>query len=579
MSLARRIQKDLSSLSSLKNIDNEIEVDIPKDLKFGDYTTNIALILAKKQLISGEKTPAEIGNIIKKEIEDKKNDYIEKVEVAAQGFVNFYISKRELSRQIEYLLKPPEKISKTGQTALVEYTDANPFKEIHIGHLYSNIVGESISRMLEFQGLEVKRISYQGDIGLHVAKAIYGMIKKLSGAKSASGGLKVALEELEKDNLEARMKFLGEAYAIGSRDFEENAEAKSEIVELNKKIYSRDPEIWELYEKGREWSLEKFDKIYERLGTKFDKLYFESEVADEGAQIVKNHIKDGIFTQSEGAIIFDAEPHGLHKRVFVNSLGLPTYEAKELGLALRKAKDFSFDLSIIVTAKEVADYFKVLFKAISLIEPQIASKMKHVGHGFVKLKEGKMSSRSGNVITAEWLLSEVVDRVKREFSDMDPEACEKVGVGAVKYSLLKSGIGRDVIFDIEESISLEGNSGPYLQYTNVRCLSVLKKFASNATAASKKINSFDPGNLSSEEDRLLRKIVKFNDRFFFTDDFSQHLLCTYLYELASDFNLFYQKCPIIGSKNEEFRLVLTKATSEVLSRGLYLLGIETPEKM
>ena len=563
MKIADRIQKDLASIPALKGLNKEeIAIEHPKDPKFGDYSTNIALKL-------GQRDPMEIAQKIKEEIESQNWDYIEKIETVNPGFINFYLSKEALGDLLKEVLSMSKKIAKTGQTSIVEYTDANPFKEMHIGHLYSNIVGESIARMLEFRGTEVKRLSYQGDIGLHVAKAIYGMKKKLEIRNSKS---ETGLKELEAEPLEARMKFLGESYALGASEFEESPEAKSEIIELNKKIYANDPIVSDLYSKGRAWSLEKFETIYARLGTKFDKLYFESEVAEEGAQIVKKHIKDGIFEESEGAIIFDGEKYGLHKRVFINSLGLPTYEAKELALAVQKGRDFSFDLSIIVTAKEVAEYFKVLFKVLSLISPDLAEKTRHVGHGFVKLKEGKMSSRSGNILTAEWLLNETVERVKKEFSDMDLETSEKVGVGAVKYSLLKSGIGRDVIFDISESISLEGNSGPYLQYTYVRCKSVLKK-------TKEKPGEFSVRKLSREEERLLKKLVKFNDQKFFTDDFSQHGLCTYLYELASDFNLFYQKCPILNSENESFRLSLTKATSDILSKGLYLLGIETPEKM
>lgn len=561
MNIADKLQSDLASIASLKDLKKEeIEIESPKDPKFGDYSTNIALKLSEKG-----KNPTDLAGEIAKELEKKSLDYVEKIEIIKPGFINFHLSNKILITQLKELINTPEKIVRTGQTVLIEFTDANPFKEMHIGHLYSNIVGESIARILESRGDEVKRVSYQGDIGLHVAKAIFGMKNKLQESKKS-------LEELEKESLDARMKFLGESYALGAKKFEEDLEAKEEIIEFNKKLYGKDPEVMGLYDKGRAWSLEKFEAIYARLGTKFNKLYFESEVADEGVEIVKKHLGSGVFEESEGAIIFDGEKYGLHKRVFVNSLGLPTYEAKELALAVKKARDFKFDLSIIVTAKEVADYFKVVLKVFSLMSPELANKTLHIGHGFIKLPEGKMSSRTGNILTAEWLLDETVDRVKKEFPDMDLETSEKVGVGAVKYSLLKSEIGKDVVFNISESISLEGNSGPYLQYTFVRCQSVLRKVASN-------FEEFKAGELSREEERLLKKIVKFNDSNFFTDDFSQHRLCTYLYELASDFNLFYQKCPILGSVNENFRLSLTKATSKILSRGLYLLGIDTPQKM
>lgn len=574
MNIVDEIKKDLALVCENIGIEaQEISLEIPTDSKFGDYSTNIALRLANK---TGEK-PLELANKIIESFLTNKPDYLAKAEVAGPGFINFYLSREFLISQLDSLLTVSRKIDMTGQAVVIEFTDPNPFKEFHIGHLYSNIVGESLSRIKEFQGNRVKRLCYQGDVGLHVAKAIYGMQIKLSEAKSASGGLKEekkSISDLEKEDLKTRMRFMGQSYALGDSAYNDDSEAKSEIIEINKKIYARDSEISELYEKGRSWSLEYFDIIYARLGTKFDKFYFESEAGSKGIEIVKEHIKDKIFEESEGAVIFDGEKYGLHKRVFINSLGLPTYEAKELGLAIQKYDDFSFDSSIIVTAKEVSDYFKVLFKAIYLINPEIAEKMIHIGHGFVKLPEGKMSSRTGNVITGEWLLDEAVSKVKKQFPEMDDETAEKVGVGAVKYSLLKSGIGGDVVFNFDESISLEGNSGPYLQYTNVRCLSVLKKAGKDGS-----LDVFDGSSISSEEEYLLKKLAKFEDQFIFTKDFSQSTLCTYLYELASLFNLFYQKNPILKSENESFRLKLTKATSDILEQGLSLLGIEAPEKM
>ena len=562
MNLLEQLKKDLLSVCQSLGLDldsSEISIEIPKDDKFGDYSTNLALRIIEKG------NPIENAEKIKKALEELKLEYLEKIEVVKPGFINFYLSSSFLSNQLKLLLNNIKKVDKIGQSVVVEFTDPNPFKEFHIGHLYSNIVGESLSRILEFKGNDVKRLCYQGDVGLHVAKAIYGLIHDLEDSK-------ISFEELEKQNLEDRIKFLGQAYAFGAQVYEENEAKKEEINQLNKKIYEKDPSILNLYEKGREWSLDYFDLIYNRLGTHFDHFYFESEAGIRGIKIIKEHLKDGIFEESEGAVIFDGEKYGLHKRVFINSLGLPTYEAKELGLAEQKYEDFKYDQSIIVTAKEVSDYFKVLIKALSLIKPDLAEKTRHIGHGFVKLPEGKMSSRSGNIITGEWLLDESVKKVKESFPEMDKKTAEKVGVGAVKYSLLKSGLGKDVVFDFDQSISLEGNSGPYLQYTFARCLSVMAKKTS-------KTDDFATGAISREDEALLKKVVKFESQFIFTREISQSTLCTYLYELASIFNLFYQKCPILKSENEDFRLSLTNATSKILEQGLYLLGIDAPEKM
>ena len=487
------------------------------------------------------------------------------------------------------------------QKIIVEFTDPNPFKEFHIGHLYSNVVGESLSRLLESQGAHVWRVTYQGDVGLHVAKAIYGLfnivisneVRDLLKEKDFSQELEMTsnemLKQVQHDALQKKVQLLGKAYAFGAKAYEEDPKAKEEIHAINKKVYDKsDPEINELYKKGRQWSLEYFETIYTRLGTTFVNNYFESEAGPIGIALVKEHIKDKVFKESEGAIIFEGEKYGLHNRVFINSLGLPTYEAKDMGLPSRKYKDFPYDLSIIITAHEQSDYFKVVLKALSLISPELAAKTMHIAHGMVRLPSGKMSSRTGNVLTGEWLLDETKKHIGNTYKEIDPETAEKVAVAAVKYALLKSGIGRDTIFDISESISFEGNSGPYLQYTYARTRSVLAKVKTQKSKLKSSMQNSKVDDvlhitnymLQDEEKTLARLLYRFSD---VVDESASKMapntLCTYLFNLAQEFNFFYQKCPILGSEKEALRLGLTKATGTVLEQGLYLLGIQAPERM
>ena len=246
----------------------------------------------------------------------------------------------------------------------------------------SNAIGESLSRIFEFQGAKVKRVCYQGDVGIHVAKAIWGKM------------------ENEKLNW-------GQAYAYGAQMYDEDENARKETIELNKKIYARtDKNINKLYDAGKKESLKHFGKIYKKLKTKFDYFIFESEVGPIGKKIVEKGLKDKIFEKGEnGAIIFKGEKYGLHTRVFINSEGLPTYEAKDLGLAEIKYKKYKYDQSFIITGNEVNEYFKVMLCAMDKINPDLAKKTKHIGHGMMRLPEGKMSSRTGNVITAETLIA------------------------------------------------------------------------------------------------------------------------------------------------------------------------------
>jgi arginyl-tRNA synthetase len=226
-----------------------------------------------------------------------------------------------------------------------------------------------------------------------------------------------------------------------------------------------------------------FETIYQRLGTQFTDYFFESVVAEYGMQIVKEYLAKGVFENSQGAVIFPGKKYGLHDRVFINSLGLPTYEAKELGLAPEKARRWPYDRSFIITANEINEYFKVLLCALQQVRPDLAAKTRHLSHGVVRLPEGKMSSRTGNILTGTWLIDEAKQRLEHIITANHPDwsegerdtVAEQVAVGAIKYALLKGALGRDIAFQFETSLSFEGNSGPYLQYTAARADAVLKK--------------------------------------------------------------------------------------------------------
>lgn len=558
-----------------KNI--KVSLSIPKDTKNGDWASNIAFQLSKELGTSPLEAAQKVVDLLQ---ENGKFSGIISLEAVNPGFINFYLKNTELSSNAKGLLNSPEKVGKSSKLknkrVIVEFTDPNPFKELHIGHVYSNTIGQAICRLLESQGAEVKRANYQGDIGLHVAKALWGM-QQLDPEMPS-----------EKASLSEKAHFLGKAYARGASAYDKDEIVKHEIGELNKKVYGKDPTVMGLYEKGRAWSLEYFDSVYQRLGMKFDYFYFESVAGPVGLEYIKEHMKDEIFEEHDGAIIFRGEKYGLHTRVFVNSQGLPTYEAKELGLAPTKYKDYQYDESIIITGNEINEYFKVLLKVLSLINPDLASKTKHMGHGMVRLSSGKkMSSRSGNVITGEEVLDEaksyaaekIQEQVKSttltsEERDMIAEA---VGVGAIKYAFLKSSIGKDVAFSFEESVSFEGNAGPYVQYAYTRTQSILGKARENSSEI--------PQNYSpqKEEGEILRKIYHFGEIVEeAATTYSPNVVTEYLFELSQLFNNFYQKYRILNAPTDEeksFRLGLTAGVGIVLKQGLYLLGIQAPEKM
>lgn len=556
----------------------EIEIKSSQESIHGDYSTNIALKIFPKTK-DKFKNPLELGKKIAEELGkiSELSNILEKAEAISPGFINFWLKDTALLKNLEEVIDKKEDYGKgerlKNQKIMLEFADPNPFKEFHIGHLRNISLGESYARLMEFEGGEVFRVNYQGDVGMHVAKALYALlqISNLKSLHSAGSGQEIS--NLQKKPISERSKFLGKAYADGSKAFEEDEKAKKEIQDLNIKIYQNDPSIREIWEKGRQWSLDHFEEIYKRVGTKYKRYYFESQMAPLGREVVLAHLRGGIFEKHEGAVVF----RGSHTRVFITSDDYSTYEAKDLALAKIKFADFSYDQSIIITGSEQEGYFRVVLQVMKKIFPQLASKTVHNSFGFVKLKEGKMSSRSGNIVAGEWLLNEAKKRIKEQFKDMDKKTLEEVAVGAVKYSMLKFSRTSDILFSFEESISISGNSGPYLQYTYARTQSVLAKVKNQRSKF--KIASQN-SKLENEELLILRLLVHFPEIVEEAGvNFAPNLLCNYLFELSQKFNNFYQKHKIIGSKNENFRLSLTSAVGQVLKTGLYLLGIEAPEKM
>ncbi|OGE05332.1 arginine--tRNA ligase [Candidatus Curtissbacteria bacterium RIFCSPLOWO2_01_FULL_41_18] len=583
--LRSQIKKDIEKVVSgvVGQWDGGIEVTRTADEKFGDYSSNIALRIAtrnKKQETRNKdelyQSPMEFAKILADSL--KSQPYLEKLEVKEPGFINFFIKDNIWQKEVEKLLNKKAFGSPySSKKIIVEFTDPNPFKEFHVGHLYSNSVGEAISRMFEALGAQVKRANYQGDVGLHVAKCVWGMRFHIKNKK-------LNIKNLANKNLGERIDFLGLCYAAGAEAYETDAKAKEEIIKINQEIYEKQDVIIE-YKLGKAWSLENFEAIYKRLGTRFDLYYFESEVGTLGVEIVKKNL-GRVFEMSKGAVIFPGEKYGLHNRVFITGAGLPTYEAKELGLAFKKYEDFAYNLSIIVTGNEIAEYFKVLLAAIKQVGPAIAKKTQHVAHGMVRMPGGKISSRLGNVISASWILDEAGKRAL-EFARQsekgrrqDPDKiAEVVAVGAVKYAFLKGNASQDIKFSFEEAMSLEGNSGPYLQYTHARCRSVLEKGRWVGRSVGQRADFSD---LANEERILLRALGHFEEVVVdAASSFAPNQIAGFLFEVAQKYNAMYNNLRIIDSKEPDRsrRLFLTHATAKILEKGLNLLGISAPGKM
>jgi arginyl-tRNA synthetase len=414
----------------------------------------------------------------------------------------------------------------------------------------------------------VFRTNYQGDIGPHVAKALWGFINlyKCKAPKENKG------------------EWIGEVYTEVNKKFSDDEIVNKEVLEINNRLYSGDKKIIKLWKMTRKWSLDDFEKIYRQLGTKFDKYYFESQVEKRAVEISKELLEKGIAQQSEGAIIIDLSKYNLSTFVLLTREGNPVYESKDLALAERQFGDFKLDRCIHVVGSEQKLYFQQLFKVFELIDSPGAGKSYHLVYELVNLKTGKMSSRLGSVVLYTQLRDKILKKIQKEIEKRNSKLskkekqslAEKIAVGALKYGMLSMGCDKLLIFDWEKALMLEGNTGPYLQYAHTRCNGILNK-------AKKWKENFVNENLTCEEEKIVKKLSEFSDVVKQAlRDFRPHYLCNYAYDLATTFSEFYHLCPVLKAENKklrDFRLSLVKATKITLKNCLTLLGIDTPEKM
>lgn len=559
MDIRERITDAVSAaLAKLSIEDVEVVLEHPGELAHGDYSTNVALIAAKKAKTNPKKLAEKILDSL------APIDGVSKKEVAGVGFINFHLSRNFFSESVTHISSQGNmwgrNDSLSGKRVMYEFTDPNPFKVFHIGHLMSNAVGESLSRIAEFQSALVLRANYQGDIGPHVAMCIWGLLKN----------------DLNPQSIED----MGKAYVIGASAYEEDPKAKGEIDAINKRLYAHDPELQSLYDVGRETSLARFEDLYRVLGTKFDYYFFESEVGPIGIEIVRAGLTKGVFEESDGAVVYKGEKKGLHTRVFITRQGTPTYEAKELGLNKEKFEKEKLDHSIIITANEIDEYFKVLLAAMAEVLPAVAAKTEHVSHGFMQLVGGKMSSRRGNVITGESLIEDMrqkaLEKMKdRELGNEKHNIADAIAIGAIKYSILKQATGKNIVFDPEASLSFEGDSGPYLQYSYVRSRAVLRKAVDEGVPMGAK-------SAPEEISELERLLYRFPEVIMRAEkEHEPHYISTFLTELAAAFNGWYAKEKIVDTHDElsPYKIAVTEAFATTMKNGLWLLGIQSPERM
>lgn len=546
--IIRAMQEKISEIvEELFGQSIEVELDRP-DPQFGDFSTNAALRLAKPL----GKNPREVAEEIALKL--RETDEYDKVEVAGPGFINITLGAGAL---LDEIAKRPA-ITRSGQTIVIETNNPNPFKAMHIGHAFNSILADTVANLLALSGARVHRVSYHGDIGLHVGKIMYSLLGYADGD----------ISKFENIPKQERNMFMSQMYASGSRAYNDDDSAKQEIRQLAEQSFSPGDGLYgQIYRLFLGWSFEEIDENVARLGNvPIEKRFLESQADSIGVGIVRDNTP-GVFEESDGALIFRGSQHGAFDNVFVGKNGRGVYAARDLGLIRLKSEAFNPDVSYIVTAEEQRDYFKGVLAAAGLVWPGEKGSTVNIPTGMVKLSTGKMSSRDGGVVTIDWLYEEFSKAIK----ERGGEPTDELVAGALRYSFLRVKIGGDVEFDINEAVSLSGNTGSYLQYAHARAKSILAKSDAGFV---------QPTEVMPEDRLLVRKLSEYHeavDRA--VASLEPHHICNYLFDLAQEFNRYYENNRVIGDEKEAHRLSLVTIYADILEAGLAILGVEAPERM
>ncbi len=572
MFIAQKIKGILNEVLSDMNLEGgDIHLEHPQELSHGDYATNLALTLAKKV----GKNPRALAEEILARLNQQDIPEVKSIEIAGPGFINFFLSDSFYEISLKTILKEGMDFGNlniwTGKNILVEHSSPNLFKPFHIGHMMNNTVGESIARLCYLSGATTKVIAYPSDVSLGIGKAVWKLMD-------------YGLETLEKlESLSEKMSFLGRCYAEGTQAMKEHPELEAHMREITQDIYfHRDTPAYAAYKVGRDLNLQYFIEMTARLGSVFDGYIFESEAGQLGKQIIAEHT-GSVYSESNGAIVYEPSEEELshnkkmHTRVFINKDGNPTYEAKDTGLLKLKFDRYKPDFSLMVTDLEQGPYFEVVAQAASHINPEWKERTKHLLHGRMKFKGQKMSSRLGNTPIVSDILDIVLDEVydKAGEREMSKERADMIAIAALKYAILRTQPGKPINFDPDTSLSFEGDSGPYLQYTYARCRSILKKAAEENLV----VKTEQPADwqVLDLEKQLYRLPEIFESAFV---NFAPQQVVGYATEIAQLFNTWYGNTKIIDTDVQVgYRLALVEASATVIKKSLWALGIDAPEEM
>ncbi len=547
----------------MKGIEIEDLLEIPPNPELGDYSFP-CFSLAEKL----KDNPSQIAIELREKIGDAPATDFEDVQTKGP-YLNFFMNRKSLARQVVWdaILKKKDygqnKIGK-GKRTMVEFSSPNTNKPLHLGHLRNLAIGESISRILEFNGNKVIRANLNNDRGIHISKSMlayqkYGKYKTPEDKKIKSD------------------HFVGEFYTLFNK--KKTKKLEKEAQELLKKWEQGDRRTLMLWKVMNNWALNGFDQTYKKFGIKHDVTFFESKIWKKGKDLIKEGLDKKIFTKSKTKEIkINLEEEGLGEKVLLRGDGTSLYIVQDMALAKIKFNKYKLDQSIYVVGNEQEYHFNVLFSILNKLGFE-NKEMIHLSHGMVNLPEGKMKSREGTVVDADDLIEKIRLMAEKELKKREKLSKTElkkrslmIALAAIKYMLLKVDARRNVLFDPGKSINFEGNTGPYILYSYARASSIMKK-----APKEKKFKVYD---LDETEVALVKKLSQFPEIVFSAyKNLNPSIIANYSYQLAQIFNEFYHACRVIGSEQETFRLALVQSFRQVLKNSLKLLGIETIEEM
>ncbi|MFB6144413.1 MAG: arginine--tRNA ligase [Candidatus Nanohaloarchaea archaeon] len=547
--IKRQLSQQLSNSLGTQVTPGDIERPEPEHGDFAYPVMKAASRLGKEPRKLAEKTAEEL----------EAEELVDRVEVAGPGYLNFYLDRQGFAEQVVQALEDEKfGVEQREGKALVEFSSPNVAKPMHVGHFRNNALGDSLQRIMRFVGYDVTSENYLGDWGTQYGKLIYAF--KEFGSE----------EEFE----EAPMEHMFDLYVRFHEEMEEDEEIEEKGREWAAKIEEGDEEAVELWEKFRDASIEYHKKDYRRMDIEFDRWTGESKVVEGARNMVEKWIDEGKLDYDEdGSVFMEFEEHDLPGTVILKADGSTLYLTRDL-YNLKKRNDEGFDLNMYVVASEQDLHFQQVFAAAEELglDPEGSA---HVSYGLLSLPEGSMSSREGRIIRLEDAMDEARERAEEkaeEKMERQVENAEAIGIGALKYANLAVSKKKNIEFDWDRALSFEGDSGPYLQYSNTRAKSILEKAGAEAV--------FE-GEFNEEEYRLLKKLSEFPEAVESAAEQREPAkIANYLSGLCEEFNTFYHECQVIDAGSaEKRRLKLVELFEDVTATGLELLGIEDLEEM